>query len=67
MRTGPDPDTLARAAEAAVAEGIELDEFMSAAWNAYLDARPGVRAALEEAHVRAQLEALRRRGLVGEA
>ena len=40
---------------------------MSAAWNAYLDARPGLRQQLEDKQLKAQLRKLRKRGLVGQA
>jgi hypothetical protein len=60
-------DLLERAAQLAAANGIEGDAFKRAAWNAYLDARPGLRQQLEDKHLRAQLRKLRKRGLVGSA
>jgi hypothetical protein len=60
-------DLLERAAQVAAANGIEGDVFKRAAWNAYLDARPGLRQELEDKHLRAQLRKLRKRGLVGSA
>jgi hypothetical protein len=60
-------DLLERAAQLAAANGIEGDAFKRAAWNAYVDARPGMRERLEDKHLRAQLRKLRRRGLVGSA
>lgn len=58
---------LERAAQLAAANGINGDAFKRAAWNAYLDARPGLREELEDRQLRAQLRKLRKRGLVGSA
>jgi hypothetical protein len=58
---------LEQAAQLAAANGIEGDVFKRAAWNAYLDAKPGMRQQLEDKQLRAQLRKLRRRGLVGSA
>lgn len=57
----------ARAAELAARHGLDSETFMSAAWNACLDARPGLREELAEKELRAQLRKLRKRGLVGSA
>jgi hypothetical protein len=58
-------DLLDRAAQIAAANGIEGDVFKRAAWNAYLDARPGLRQKLEDKELKSQLRKLRKRGLVG--
>ena len=60
-------DLLERAAQLAAANGIEAEVFKRAAWNAYLDARPGLRQRLEDKQLKAQLRKLRKRGLVGQA
>jgi hypothetical protein len=38
---------------------------MSAAWNAILDAHPGMREQLAEKELRGQLKKLRKQGLIG--
>lgn len=58
---------LRRAADLAAAAGIDSDDFMQAAWNACLDARPGLREELEDKELRSQLKKLRKRGLIGRA
>lgn len=67
----PNPRELAQAATVALLESaatasveaeLALDEFMRAAWLAYTGARPGLRAELEAAAIRDQVEALRARG-----
>lgn len=58
---------LEQAAQLAAANGIEGEVFKRAAWNAYLDAKPGLRQQLEDKQLRAQLRKLRKRGLVGSA
>lgn len=60
-------DLLERAAQIAAANGIEGDVFKRAAWNAYLDARPGLRQQLEDKQLKAQLRKLRKQGLIGQA
>lgn len=60
-------DALDRAAQLAAANGVEGDMFKRAAWEAYLNARPGLRQALEDKQLKAQLRKLRKRGLVGQA
>ena len=60
-------DLLEQAASTAAEAGIDLDDFVRAAWSAYVDGQPGLRAQLEEAQVMAHIDQLRRRGLVGEA
>jgi len=58
---------LAKAAQLAAAHGLEGDVFKRAAWDAYLDARPGLRQELEDKQLKAQLRKLRKLGLVGSA
>jgi len=58
---------LIRAAEAAAAAGVDLDGFVQAAWSAYVDAHPGLRAQLEDQHLLRHIADLRRRGLVGQS
>ena len=58
---------LQRAAELAAARGVDSEPFMAAAWAAYLDARPGLREALEHGQLVAQLAGLRERGLLAQA
>lgn len=58
---------LARAAELAAAHGVPSEAFMSAAWNAHLDARPGLREELADKELKAQLRKLRKRGLIASA
>lgn len=58
---------LTRAAAIAAENGIESESFMSAAWNSYLAARPGLREELEEKELKAQLRKLRKQGLIGTA
>ena len=58
-------EALERAAQIAAANGVEGDAFKRAAWDAYLNARPGLRQQLEDKQLKAQLRKLRRRGLIG--
>ncbi len=61
-------DTLLRKAAAlAAANGVSLDAFASAAWQAFLDAMPGLRDELETRALIDQIGQLRERGLVGSA
>ena len=60
-------DLLGRAAAVCAENEVDLDAFMRTAWNAYVEARPGLREYLEEMHLRAQLEAVRQNGRMGEA
>lgn len=55
-------ELLERGARLAAEEGSDLDEFMSMAWNAFVDARPGLRAHIEAVKLSAQLEELRKAG-----
>jgi hypothetical protein len=58
---------LARAAELAASQDLDSAAFMSAAWNAILDAHPGMREELADKELRSQLKKLRKQGLVGTA
>ena len=58
---------LARAAELATVSGLDADAFIHAAWTALLDARPELRAKLEDKRLKSDLRKLRKRGLVGSA
>jgi hypothetical protein len=58
---------LRRAAQLAADVGMDSERFMEAAWDACLDARPGLRAELEDRELRSQLKKLRKRGLVARA
>lgn len=58
---------LRKAAALAVEKGISLDAFADAAWQAILEAKPGLREELETRAIVAQLGELRERGLVGSA
>lgn len=60
-------ELLAAAAEAAAHSGIELDAFMSAAWAAFMEARPGLREQIEHIQLVAQLESMRQAGKLGSA
>jgi hypothetical protein len=57
--------TVQRAAELSVAAGIDLDRFMSAACNAYLQYNPELREQIESMHFLAEMEKLRQSGKVG--
>ncbi|MEO7094372.1 MAG: hypothetical protein ABI175_14040, partial [Polyangiales bacterium] len=56
---------LARAAELAAKDDVDSADFMSAAWNAILDAHPGMREELADKELRSQLKKLRKQGLIG--
>ena len=56
---------LARAAELAAKDDIDSADFMSAAWNAILDAHPGMREELADKELRSQLKKLRKQGMIG--
>jgi len=58
---------LRRAAQLAAERGTQTDLFMQAAWEACLEARPGLREELADKELRAQLKKLRKRGLVAKA
>jgi hypothetical protein len=58
---------LVKAAALAAERGLDAEAFMRAAWTACLDAQPGLREQIAEAAMSAQVEGLRKRGLVGAA
>ena len=58
---------MSRAAESAARLDIDLDGFMQAAFAAYVQANPAARARVEAAHLLAQLDDLRRRGVLATA
>ena len=58
---------LADAARIAGDAELDLDAWMQAAWTAYVEHRPGLRAHLEEVQLANQLAELRQRGQVGQA
>ena len=58
---------LEQAALMCVQHGVDVDSFMNGAWSAYVESRPGMRAQLEEAHLREHLDWLRRLGRVAAA
>ena len=58
---------LGRAADLAASMGLDLDAWMKASWNSYVDARPGLREHLADMQLVEDLEALRRNGRIGQA
>jgi len=60
-------DLLAEAASLASANDVALDVYMGAAWQSFMDARPGLREQLEEMQLAAELDQLRRSGHIGQA
>lgn len=60
-------ELLVAAAESAAQAGIDLDAFMSNAWGAFMEARPGLREQIEHIQLLAQLESLRQAGKLGAA
>jgi hypothetical protein len=59
--------TMSRAAESAARLDVDLDGFMQAAFAAYLQANPAARERVETTHLLAQLDDLRRRGVIATA
>lgn len=55
---------LLHAADLSARQDLSKEEFMAAAWNAYLAARPGLREQLEEREIKNQLKKLRKQGLI---
>jgi hypothetical protein len=55
---------LARAADLSARQEIPKEAFMAAAWNAYLEARPGLREEIEDRELKSQLKKLRKQGLM---
>ena len=58
---------MSRAAESAARVDIDLDAFMQAAFAAYIQANPAARERVEAAHLLAQLDDMRRRGVLATA
>lgn len=58
---------LTQAASLCVDQGVDVDNFMKAAWTAYVESRPGMRDYLEELQLRDQLDEIRKAGRMGEA
>jgi hypothetical protein len=58
---------LSHAAELCVAHGLDVESFMSGAWSAYVESRPGMREQIEELQLREQLDELRKLGRLGAA
>jgi hypothetical protein len=56
-----------QAAQISVERDVDLEEFMSAAWEAYVDARPGYRDHLELQHTLERIDELRREGKIAQA
>jgi len=50
---------LTQAAALCVEHGVDVDNFMKAAWTAYIESRPGMRDYLEELQLREQLDEIR--------
>ena len=58
---------LLQAADLAVQHGLDVETFLAGSWDAFLSSKPGLREALEDRELKAQLKRLRKRGLVGSA
>ncbi|HET7504405.1 MAG TPA: hypothetical protein VFK02_25460 [Kofleriaceae bacterium] len=58
---------LSQAAALCIEHGVDVDAYMSGAWAAYVEARPGMRDQLEEMQLRDQLDELRRLGRLASA
>ena len=58
---------LSRAAALCVEQGVDVDNFMKAAWSVYIEARPGMREQLEDMQLREQLDGIRKAGRMGQA
>jgi hypothetical protein len=56
------PELLASAAALAAEQGSDLNDFMRAAWSAFVDARPGLREQLEDMRLAEEFEQLRQSG-----
>ena len=68
--TAPDRELarlLTQAAELAATQQLDADDFMSAAWDAYLDAIPGLRQHLADKELKKELKKLRKQGLIATA
>lgn len=60
-------DLLTQAASLCVEHGLDVDTFLTGAWSAYVEARPGLREYLEDLQLRSQLDELRKQGRLGAA
>ena len=60
-------ELLARAAELCVEHDVDVDPFVRGAYSAYLEARPQMKEALEELHLKQQLEEMRKLGRIASA
>lgn len=60
-------ELMSQAAALCIQHGVDLEAYMNGAWSIYVEARPGLRAQLEEAHLRAQLAELRELGRLASA
>ena len=58
-------EVLASAASKAAEQGLDLDDFMRAAWQSFMDAKPGLREQLEDLRLTQELAELRELGKVG--
>lgn len=58
---------LLKAATLAAELNVDLDAFMRSAWQAYMEARPGLREHLEDLELVARIEELRKAGKIGAA
>ncbi|MGD0838373.1 MAG: hypothetical protein ABSB49_17180 [Polyangia bacterium] len=59
--------TMLRAAESAARLNVDLDSFMQGAFAAYIQANPAARERIETTNLLAQLDDLRRRGVLATA
>lgn len=46
---------------------VDAEAFLRGAWTAYFDAHPGMREQLEQLHLMAELEQLRKTGRIAQA
>lgn len=60
-------ELLARAAQLCAEHGVDVDSFVRGACSSYLQANPGMREYLEELHLKAALEEMRRVGRMASA
>ena len=58
---------MSRAAESAARLDVDLDGFMQTAFAAYIRANPAARERIEATHLLAQLDDMRRRGVLATA
>lgn len=62
-----DQDWQALLTQAAVGCDIDPEGFLRTAWEAYFEAHPGMREHLEQLHLMAELEQLRKTGRIAQA